>query len=172
MGEYLEGNDNIFVHIFYEFLTFLYLIQYDCKTNKMLHNIMLDSKKIRIRALCDFFSEERKKKGDMIYTDFIISDMDLCVALPTNLRTFINKETAHITEMRGKLDVPNDELIETIKSIVSSINSFIGELDRNIKSEYKQCYQDNEMQKIRQNTLTAILKLVIYNDNNGVVFKL
>ena len=46
MEEFLEDYDNPIMQVFAEFATFLYVVQYDCKTNKMLHNIMLESKKI------------------------------------------------------------------------------------------------------------------------------
>lgn len=55
MTDYLEDYSNPFIQIFHEFNMFLFTAQYECTSNKMLSNVMLNIKRIHIRALCEFF---------------------------------------------------------------------------------------------------------------------
>lgn len=167
MSEYLENYDNLFVQIFNEFYTFLYVVQYDCKSNLTLHNVMLDSKKIHIRALCDFFSNQRKQDDDLIYTDFINSQVDLSVQKTTDLKRFINKSTAHISKKRGTLKFPEKDFLDVTKALICRINRYIAELDKNLKREYKVLYDDEKVQKMRKNVLTQVLAVAVYNANKG-----
>lgn len=168
MEEFLEDFDNPIMQVFAEFATFLYVVQYDCKTNKMLHNIMLESKKIHIRALCEFFSNKRKFDDDLIYKDFIISDEDLSVSISSELKQFINKSLAHISKKRGKQEVPKNEFIQLQKDLIKAINRFTGEIDRNIKTEYKQYLDDSQVQDARTDIFKSINMIAISNAQKGV----
>ena len=83
MAEYLEELDNELGQVFAEFSTFLYVTLYDSKSNKMLHNIFLESRRVHIRTLCDFFSNTKNVKhpDDLIYKDFLMVNTDLSVKM-------------------------------------------------------------------------------------------
>lgn len=66
MAEYLEELDNELGQVFAEFATFLYVTLYDSNSNKMLHNIFPESRRVHIRTLCDFFSNTKKPGTLMI----------------------------------------------------------------------------------------------------------
>lgn len=163
MEEFLEDYDNPIMQVFAEFATFLYVVQYDCKTNKMLHNIMLESKKIHIRSLCEFFSNTKRNKDDFIYRDFIITDKDLSISVSDELRRFIDKSLAHISKKRGRQKFSEDEFIKVQMDLIKSINRFMGEISKNIKPGYKQYLDDNNVQDVRTSILTSITKIFISN---------
>lgn len=165
MEEFLEDYDNPIMQVFAEFATFLYVVRYDCKTNKMLHNIMLESKKIHIRALCEFFSNTKEYKDDLIYRDFIITDKDLSVPISDELRRFINKSLAHISKKRGKQEVPKNEFIQVQNNLIKAIDMFMYDIDRNIKTEYKQYLDDSQVQEVRN---TIINRISISSTQKGV----
>lgn len=170
MSTYLEDYNNPFIQIFHEFHIFLFTAQYDCKSNKMLSNVILDSKKIHIRALCEFFSNQRNTKDDFIYKDFISSSTDLSVDIDKTLRTFINKNTAHISKQRGNgtINVPDGEFLKVQQALIKSINRFIGELDNHVCDKYKDLYNEKDVQNIKSSVLTQILKITLYNVSRGV----
>ena len=172
MEDCLEYYDNPIMQVFAEFAAFLYVAQYDCKTSKMLHNIMLESKKIHIRALCEFFSNTKKYKDDLIYKDFIISDEDLSISVSDELRRFINKSLAHISKKRGKQKFPEDEFIKVQMDLIKSINRFMGEISKNIKTEYKQYLDDNNVREVRTSILKAIIKISELHAQKGVLIEL
>lgn len=169
---FLENNKNLIVQVFSEFYIFLFLVHYDCNDNKMLHNALLDSKKIHIRSLCDFFSNSKKKKDDLIYKDFIISDVDLSVSEPVKVRTFINKSTAHISRKRGQMKFPEEEFLVVTKALIRSINSFIREMDYHLNLDYSEEYYDQEVQQMKSNILWQIVAIVLDNAKKGIVIEL
>ncbi len=172
MEEFLEDYENPIMQVFAEFAAFLYVVKYDCKTNKMLHNIMLESKKIHIRALCEFFSNSKRNKDDFIYRDFIITDKDLSVPISDELRRFINKSLAHISKKRGKQKFPEGELIKVQMDLIKSINRFMEEISKNIKTEYEQYLDDNNVREVRTSILKAIIKISELHAQKGVLIEL
>ena len=172
MEKYLDNYDNPIAQILNEFLMFLFVIQHDCKSNKMLHNVLIESQKIHTRALCEFFLEERKYRDDIIYKDLITSKIDLTVSMNNNVRDFINKSSAHISRQRGKIKIPHKEFKDLQKGLIKSINLFINEMDCNLKSNYVDYYRNEDVQKMRMNVLTQILTVVTRNAQDGILVKL
>ena len=172
MEEFLEDYDNPILQVFAEFATFLYVVRYDCKTNKMLHNIMLESKKIHIRALCEFFSNTKEYKDDLIYRDFIITDKDLSVPISDELRRFINKSLAHISKKRGRQKFPEGEFIKVQMDLIKSISRFMSEIDRNIKLEYRKYLIDSQVQDVLTGILKSIIVISELHAQKGVLIEL
>lgn len=117
MAEYLEELDNELGQVFAEFATFLYVTLYDSNSNKMLHNIFLESRRVHIRTSCDFFFNTKKARypADLIYRDFLSVEKDLSVEMDDTLRTFINKSTAHLSKKRGQFALQDDDIRKSVK---------------------------------------------------------
>lgn len=171
MEKHLEDDKNLLVQVFAEFITFLYLTLCDSKDNKMLHNIFLESKRIHIRALSDFFSsnEKMRRKGDLSSSYFLAAPIPLDVQVSSNLRDQINKETAHLTEKRGTLSVSDQDYIEASTTIIQSINRFMKELDcGNMSEECAQAIKETNATELRQVIRKLLVEISIINALNGV----
>ena len=171
MEEYLENDKNLLVQVFAEFITFLYLTLYDSKSNKMLHNIFLESKRIHIRELSDFFSSDEKirQKDDLSSSYFLATPIPLDVQISSNLRKQINKGTAHLTKKRGTFSVPNRDYIEASKNIIQSINRFMKELDcGNMSAKCIQAIKETNAVELQQVIRKHLVEVSIINALNGV----
>lgn len=168
MTKFLEDENNPIIQIFAEFATFLYLVEFDSKGNKMLHNIMLESKKIHIRSLCDFFTDKRSHNDNYIYKDFISSDVDLKITISKEMRDFINKSTAHISKKRGSLEIEKDEFMRMIRELIKTINLFMAELDKSVNNEYREYLENETAQKQRKDIIASIIRIVISNGQKGI----
>ena len=172
MEDYIDDYDNQLAHVFAEFVYFLYVSLYDFKKNKMLHNIMVDTKRIHIRTLADFFSEEKKDPDDLIYKDFLLASPDLHIEWPKGLKRFINKSTAHLSQKRGRIEMP-DGFVQISKDIIKSIYRFMEEINRgNIKPEFKKALSEETAKEIQQSINILVLKISVVNALNGVDLEL
>ena len=176
MGEYLENKENSLVQVFAEFETFLYLIRTDAHNNALLSKILLESKRIHIRMLCDFFStgtndvgsesdtECKKKKkhddDDLHSTDFI-PGVAFDVQISSALRKEISKGTAHLTRQRGTICVPKTDYIDACCSIMGAINRFMREIDKgNMTDLCRRELEDADAAALR----TIILRFLIEDE--------
>lgn len=93
----------------------------------------------------------------------------MSVNIDKALRTYINKNTVHISRQRGKgtIKVPTEAFLNVQKSLIKSINSFIGELDNNIKNDYKDLYNAKEVKNVKSSVLINIMRIIIYNVQHG-----
>lgn len=173
MSRFLEDNDNIFVQVFAEFSIFLYLTLFDAKVDTMLHNVMFDSKKIHIRTLSAFFSNQGKYPDDLIYTDLLATPRDLHVDVPGNLNTFINKSTAHLSKKRGKISFSDQDFVLISERLIKAIYDFLKELDSgNINDNYKKYWLDQTAIDLKNSLYAKIIKIVLLNDQHGKEIKL
>lgn len=175
MAEYLEELDNELGQVFAEFATFLYVTLYDSNSNKMLHNIFLESRRVHIRTLCDFFSNTKKARypDDLIYRDFLSVEKNLSVEMDDTLRTFINKSTAHLPKKRGQFALQDDDIRQISKDLIKAINCFMREIDNgNLCDAYKENLADKDVQDMKRAIYTELLKVVIVNAQGGEVIQL
>lgn len=179
MGEYLENKENLLVQVFAEFETFLYLVQIDTHSNELLHKVLLGSKGIHIRMLCDFFSTgtndaERKSKkkhydDDLHSTDFV-PDVVFDVQISSELRKQISKGVAHLTKQRGTIWVPASDYIDACCSIIGAINRFMRELDKgNMTDLCKREMEDADAIALRQIIRKMLIETVLLNATNGLM---
>lgn len=149
MEDFLEDNANLWVQVFAEFETFIYVSMFEAN-NEMLRKIFLESKRIHIRMLYDFFSNHRIKEDDLISSDLLSRPVDLSASISGNLRILINKSTAHLTLARGTISVPDSDYIDAIKSIFISICHFIKEIDQgNVNETYKEDLNDKNVMGLK-----------------------
>lgn len=175
MAEYLEELDNELGQVFAEFATFLYVTLYDSKSNKMLHNILLESRRVHIRTLCDFFSNAKiaKYPDDLIYKDFLSVDTDLSVQMDNTLRDFINKSTAHLTKKRGRFSLKDDDIMQISKDLIKAINGFMSAIeDGKLRDDYREKLLNHDVQEMKQAIYTQLLKVILVNAQGGVVIQL
>lgn len=185
MGEYLENKENLLVQVFAEFETFLYLVQIDTHSNELLHKVLLGSKGIHIRMLCDFFSTstndasgksdagcKSKKKhydDDLHSTDFV-PDVVFDVQISSELRKQISKGVAHLTKQRGTIWVPASDYINACCNIIGAINRFMRELDKgNMTDLCKQEMEDADAIALRQIIRKMLIETVLLNAANGLM---
>jgi hypothetical protein len=113
----------------------------------MLHNIFLESRRVHIRTLCDFFSNTKNVKhpDDLIYKDFLMVNTDLSVKMDDKLRAFINKSTAHLTKKRGQFSLKDDDILQVSKDLIKAINRFMREIENgNLCDDYKEKLLDKD----------------------------
>ena len=153
----------IIVQVYYEFAVFLFLAQMD-NSNKLMHNIMLESKRIHTRVLTDFFSSTKSRPTDLVYSEIIDPSNSILINLPENIRTFINKSTAHLTWERGKLNITDTEFISVISEIVSSIREFNKQVDEGrIKKQYEHLLEDDTFREIKNVVNEKLLSFCLIN---------
>ena len=185
MGEYLENNGNLLVQVFAEFQTFLYLVQVDARNNEMLHKILLESKRIHIRVLCDFFSNsannindtsdakcscQSKRKQDDLYSADFVPNIPFDVKISSRLRQLISKGTAHLTRKRGSISVPDSDYIDACCSIIGAINRFMKELDRgNMSDLCRREIEDADAVALRQAIQAMLIRVMISNAVDGTM---
>ena len=173
MAEYLEDFDNELGQVFAEFSSFLYVTKHDCKNNKMLHNIMLDSKRVYIRTLCDFFSNTKPNSDDLIYKDFLKENLDLSVKIDKNLRIFINKSTAHLSKKRGKFLLQDDDILPISKELIKAIKRFVREAKNgNLLDEYKKQLLDQDVQYLLRTIEWQLVEVISAFAQAGEVIQL
>lgn len=164
MTDILENNTNLWVHLFAEFETFIYVTIFDPRDDELLRKVFLESKRIHIRMLYDFFSNNRTKKDDLICSDLLFRPIDLKANISENLRQLINKNTAHLTSKMGTIDVADSDYIDAIKSIIISIDRFIKELDHsNINEEYKNDLNDEDAVDLKKIVVMMIRRFADLN---------
>lgn len=168
---YLEGNENQLVHIFYEFYIFLYLLNHDSKECQELHNVLEDARRLHSRVIMDFFSDTKKKSDDIIVTD-IVNDGFKSKYLFSNkayddIRTMINKTTAHLTEASCKSTVYPDGLEERCKELdvelVKIILEFTKNIEKIIENDLKAKLQDDKVRTLIGNITTFGWQTILKN---------
>lgn len=160
-NEYLEDYNNILVQIFCVFSAFLYVTSHDSKQNYT-HNVFVDIQRIYVRALTDFFSLARHRDDDVLYTDIIETDYDLSISCSHELRTFINKQTAHITTKRGNMYFNEDEYKNVICRIIRSIRIFSEILSDKIKPDYLFLLNE-DIEKMNTSLSLQLAKFILNN---------
>lgn len=169
MPEYIEEFDNLLGQVFWEFSSFLYLCYNDFKNNEMLHSILKSSERIHVRSLVCFFSDTKKQSDDLIYLDILKETNPFNIEISKELRVFLNKNTAHLSRKRGKLEYPDDEYIEVKKTLVKTIYRFIKELDNgNIKPEFQKQLDNETVKSLKTSVLIHIVKIKSINVERGV----
>ena len=143
----IENSNNIILQISAEFHALLFAINYK-SSNKWIHNALLDSQRLHMRTLLFFFSNSNKiYPDDLQYFDIISTKSpDLEIAYDDDLRKFINKQAAHITKSRGKLNFDRKKYLETRALIVDAIEKFLKLLPNYIKPEYKAQLESDDAQ--------------------------
>lgn len=131
-----------------EFHAFLFTLNYSSE-NKWVHNALLDSQRLHMRAILFFFSHNKKTHSDDLqYFDILDSQYkELEIDYDNVLRDFINKQTAHITKRRGKLNFSEEKYIETRDLVVTAIENFLTLIPTNIRPEYKKYLNSDDTQK-------------------------
>ena len=171
MEDFLEDNANLWVQVFAEFETFIYVSMFEAN-NEMLRKIFLESKRIHIRMLYDFFSNHRIKEDDLISSDLLSRPVDLSASISGNLRILINKSTAHLTLARGTISVPDSDYIDAIKSIFISICHFIKEIDQgNVNETYKEDLNDKNVMDLKWTVKRLIHRFADLNRMSEVLIE-
>lgn len=151
MSSYVDDNNNAIFQVFNEFAEFLNCIYFfHASDNKHIKNIALNAMRSHVRAIADFFQPQRKDKDDLIYTDFVNTTENLSINISSDIRTFINKSTAHISRKRGNLTFDNKDFFDLLKSLLTSIESFMDRCDDSLKSEYVNDYQVEEVEILKE----------------------
>ena len=172
MEDFLEDNANLWVQVFAEFETFIYVSMFDANNNEMLRKIILESKRIHIRMLYDFFSDHRIKEDDLISSDLLSKPVDLSASISGDLRILTNKSTAHLTLARGTISVPDSDYIDAIKSIIISICRFIKEINQgNINETYKKDLNDKNAIGLKRTVTQLIHSFVDLNQMSEVLIE-
>lgn len=118
MSGYVEDNNNTVFQIFDEFTEFLNCVYYFNESNdKHIRNMALSSMRFHVRAIADFFGDKKHKDDDLIYTDVIDTNEKSSITISEDMRTFINKSTAHITKKRGKLPLDNNGYYNILRQL-------------------------------------------------------
>ncbi len=164
-----ESYDNKVAQVLFLFSMFLYTLMFRSKDNTFVNNVFVGIRRIYIRALAGFFKKTKQQNDDLIYLDFIDTNLDISVKLPKSIRCEINKQTAHFTELRGCFNIDNPEYIDTAKQLVSSINKFMRELDVHIKESYRHEFEDYNTQELRSTVITQLNRIYIANAVNGII---
>ena len=175
MKEYLEENDNLLIQLFAEFATFVYLSTLTAHNNELLDKILLDSKRIHIRMLYDFFTlKEKDKKGrrkdDLSTMDFLAMPVTWDIYISSELRRLTNKSAAHLTKARGTISVPRQDYIDASKSIILSISEFMRELDHgNMNDKCKYYYKDENVISLKETITKLLCRFADLNNINKVI---
>lgn len=138
MSGYVEDSSNTIFQVFNEFAEFLNCIYYfHTSDNKHIKNMALNSMRSHVRAISDFFlkTNDGKYKDDLRYMDILNTTDDLSISVSSDIRTFINKSTAHISKKRGTLSLDNKEYYDLIKQMVLTIRDFMDRCETSLKTE-------------------------------------
>ena len=169
MTEYLEETNNILLQVYYEFAVFLYLAQTK-SSNRYIHNIMVDSMRIHMRVLADFFStkeDNRKNKSDLLCSDLLDSSHSISINLSPRIRKYINKNTTHFTRERGKVTISDQEFSDAVSDIVSAIYKFVSLVNEgNLKKDYFALLDDKAIKEIRSDVNIKLLYFYLRNNNS------
>lgn len=151
MSGYVEDNNNIVFQAFDEFAGLLNCIYFfHTNSDKHIKNIALSAMRSHVRAIIDFFKLDRSDKDDLIYTDIIDTKDDLSIKMSKDMRTFINKSTAHISKKRGTLSFDNKEYYELMKQLVVSIKDFMDRCETSLKPEYQNDFQTEDVKVLKE----------------------
>lgn len=154
----LESYDNKVVQVLSLFSVFLFTLTYNVKNEILLNTVFVDASRVYIRALVDFFKNQRSHNDDLIYRDFINTNLDLSINMSVSFRNEINKQTAHLTVLRGTFNVNDSEYEDMARQIVSSITEFMNELGvQNIKEKYKAELEDDFAVELINTVLAQLL---------------
>ena len=160
MSGYVEDNNNTVFQIFDEFTEFLNCVYYFHESNdKHIRNMALSSMWFHVRAIADFFGDKKHKDDDLIYTDVIDTNEKSSITISEDMRTFINKSTAHITKKRGKLSLDNNGYYNILRQLVLAIKDFIDKCETSLKTEYQSDLQSEDV-KIQKDFINKRLEQV------------
>lgn len=165
MGKYVEDTDNLVFQAFSEFNEYLIAMYlFHTSKDKKICNISLTALRLHSRAIAAFFQKSRKYKDDLLYLDLINTEKDYSIAIPEDVKTYINKTTAHISKKRGKIELSDIVFFEYQKSILFAIKNYMEEFEKSLKPEYKNDYssQDvNILEKLINDNLIKVAELLI-----------
>lgn len=119
----------------------------------------LSSMRFHVRAIADFFGDKKHKDDDLIYTDVIDTNEKSSITISEDMRTFINKSTAHITKKRGKLSLDNNGYYNILRQLVLAIKDFIDKCETSLKTEYQSDFQSEDV-KIQKDFINKRLEQV------------
>lgn len=165
MTEYLEDCDNLIIQVLAEFSIFIYTLSKDSQNSRMLHNVIIESRRLHIRVLEDFFSAKRKNKDDIIFSDLIENTNRFTPppALDSNVRTLINKHTAHLSKKRGKLSDCSETEMNFYSEYIRAIGDYITVLDENINPKYKDDYYASDARELRNTIILQLMEFYTIN---------
>lgn len=137
-----EQKNYILEHVLYEMQIYLYTIN-NIKNKlcvvQMYYNINWISQLTSLRNLLHFFSNNKKNKTDIIYTDILdgINTLDIYIE-NSQIVKLINKSTSHLTFDRvSDLSEKEATAVEAMKKLIPTIISdFINALPTNINTKY------------------------------------
>ena len=160
----LESYNNKVVQVLSLFSVFLFTLTYNVKKDVLLNTVFVDARRVYIRALVGFFKNQRCKSDDLIYSDFINTNLDLSINMNNSIRIEINKQTAHLTMLRGTFNVDDIEYKDMTRQIVMSITGFMNELDvQHIKEKYKTQLEDEFAVDLINTVLTQLFTISSIN---------
>jgi len=157
-----DRKKNIFDHIFYEIEMFLYTFSDSNikNLNVYLKNAVMESNRIHLRNLFDFFRKEKRYDDDIIISDLIsnagtlrkIENVeDKFKNLVKECKEVIDKLTAHLTLKRinkSKDFMEKCNPKEYFDSIIENLRIFFDALEKNeMKEEYKKDFENADIQK-------------------------
>ena len=119
----------------------------------------LSSMRFHVRAIADFFGDKKHKDDDLIYTDVIDTNEKSSITISEDMRTFINKSTAHITKKRGKLPLDSNGYYNILRQLVLEIKDFIDKCETSLKTEYQSDFQSEDV-KIQKDFINKRLEQV------------
>ena len=156
-----DRKKNIFDHIFYEIEMFLYTFSDSNikNLNVYLKNAVMESNRIHLRNLFDFFRKEKRYVDDIILCD-ILSNADTINKIENvedkhkdlvkDCKKAINKLTAHLSHLRVEKseDFMKNFYPELDNSIIENIRIFFDALEKSeMKEEYKKDFENADIQK-------------------------
>ncbi len=162
MSEYVEDSSNTIFQVFNEFAEFLNCIYFfHMSDNKHIKNMALNSMRSHVRAISDFFlkTNDGKYKDDLRYVDILNTTDDLSISVSVDIRTFINKSTAHISKKRGTLSFDNKEYYDLVKQMILTIRDFMDRCETSLKTEYQSDFQSEDV-KIQKDFINKRLAQV------------
>ena len=153
----MNNEKNPFEHILYEVEMYLLTYKLSISTTDPLFqfktNFLVDSRAIHLRNLAYFFNEKKSHKCWHI-SDYI-SDINniklLDDALFKKVNRYTSQATGHLTDARLSETYKTDtaKCYQTaFPHVVEAINSFFTALEKNVKPEYKNDWEDPEIQKL------------------------
>lgn len=174
--DFLEGNPNELVHVFYEFYMFLFLLNHDSKTSQELHNILLESRLLRSRVIMDFFSEKKKRPNNKPCDDITVDDIVkngqasnyyFDKSKYSDVRRLINKTTAHLTNASCSAAIFPTGLEDKTKflyvDLAKMILNFVGNINTIIKDDLKTKLQDEDVRKLISDIVVYEFETIIKN---------
>lgn len=153
MSEYVEDSSNTIYQVFNEFAEFLNCIYYfHTSDNKHIKNMALNSMRSHVRAISDFFlnTNDGKYIDDLRYLDILDTSDDLSISVSSDIRTFINKSTAHISKKRGSLSFDNKTYYDLINQMVFTIKEFMDRCETSLKPEYQNDFQTEDVKVLKE----------------------